>query len=294
MRFGTEIRIRQTEAGFAADRNASGDAARLLARGRRPAPPRHRLRRAHRSVEHSRLSGTLPDLPRPRGHRSRSARGGTHQPDRPAIRSLREGNGGGGRLGRRDNARAAHRRHARPLRVVGQVRDGHSHRLAASDRRRAGRRGRARRRRADGMVEACAEFQRHRLLASAPRGLHQSGRVRAGDRAAHRAQRVSRRDGATDDLAFRGRNGPARRGVGVVRGSERAVGPRRRRGRGRAGAGTRRARSTVLRVAGSERERIVARAARMAPRARPREGGRSRQARVRVGLRGNDLQGLDR
>ena len=73
-RFGTEVRLRQTDAQFAAENEPAEQAASHGPRGvGRPAPPRHRLRGADRPVEHPRLPGLISDLPRPRRHRPRPA-----------------------------------------------------------------------------------------------------------------------------------------------------------------------------------------------------------------------------
>ena len=110
------------KSGFAADRGRAGRRGRTAHRGGRPAAPRHRLRGAHRPVEHPRLPGPVPDLPRPRGHRPRPAIRGTDPHRRPATRPVRAGQRRGGRRRRRPEPRDAHREHARLRRVVGPVR----------------------------------------------------------------------------------------------------------------------------------------------------------------------------
>ena len=282
VRFGTEIRIRQTEAGFAADRERAGRRRDAARRSRRPAPPRDRLRGAHRPVEHPRLPGAVPDLPRPRGHGPRPAGGGTdpHQIGRQfdlyakAIAAAAVA----GDEATRERLTAAMRDLAA---WWDQFATAHRHRLAARRRRRTGRRGRARRRRAGGVVEArprarttSAFWRQHREGFTSPAAFAQVIEPLI------ERQRVAGRDGAAHDVALRGRHGSARRPV-----ARRSRTSRERwvRGvaarRGRAGRGAGRARAAVLRAAGSERRRSVARAATSgSQRSRRRRGRRRRRA----------------
>ena len=228
--------------GFAADREQPGRGRPIARRGRRPAPPRDRLRRAHRPVEHPRLPGALPDLPRPRGHGSRPAgrradhtRSAGNSTSTPRPRPLPPSR-------RRADSRAADRRAcAISPAWWDQFRDRHRDRPAARHRRRAGRRRRARRRRADRVVEA-----RHRAPTTSASG---GSTARASPAPAAFAQVIEpliARQEYRAAMALlmtwlsEGETGPARRPVRLVRSAQRAVGARRRRGRGRPGPGARR------------------------------------------------------
>ena len=162
VRFGTEIRIRQTEAGFAADRNEPADAATLLGE------VEDLLRRG---IDCGALidpwnilgyQGLFPIFPgREDTVRDPRAEELIHQIGRQ-FDLYAKATAAAAVAGDEATRERLIDRDARPRRVVGQVRHGDRHRHAARGRRRAGRRGRARRRRAGRVVEARAQLERRR------------------------------------------------------------------------------------------------------------------------------------